>query len=851
MNNLAYQGAALVLSLSLAACGDDGIGVTAVGSESSGTTGQDTTTGVPTGTDPTTPTGTDPTTPTVPTTLDTSTTTNPGTATDTSGETGTTTTGATDSTDGTDSTDSTVGTNTTTGTTDTGETDTDTSSTTGPMGVCGDGVIDPEEECDDGPGNGDNATCHTDCRIDVCGDSQVGPGEGCDNGPDNGDMNACTSQCVAAVCGDGLMGPGEGCDDGNMEDADECTNVCALATCGDGIASMSEACDDGNMDDTDMCTSSCTEATCGDTFVQPVAGEACDQGVDNSNQGDCTAACNLAVCGDGLLHDQGMAGEQCDNGAQNGQGAACNALCQLNVCGDGDLGPAEACDDNNVVPGDGCNAACELEVCGNGVKDAGEDCDDSKDGDQDDGCTDLCKLPACGDLFLQASIGETCDLGGQNSDTGECTLTCHLAVCGDSLVQAGVEQCDEGASNGDNNACKADCSDNFCGDGFVETGVEECDDGNLANNDACSNVCKAPLCNDGVKNGQETDIDCGGPSCTICPTVIMIAGGNTGPNGNLAGTFNNATGWTLAPLAGVTVEGVDVTMTTANQGVGIVRYTKLNDPLDNKLQYATWNNGVWSPIATINDTFTTFKRPAIESGDATAQAVFLGTDSNHYYTAYTNGAWSAAQATGASGPQAGDIVALGANAALFFNNGANANRISSRDRIAGTWQNTLQLATQVNVGIAPVILRLTGGSAEALGLWPWNGTGGWRYAKRTAGVWGGGADIPALTSGERLAAVAATNGSAAVVYRDANGKFRGAIFTGALWLGPIVPPGPDPTITGSPAVTGGVGSFEGEAVYVSNGHLFHTRFDLDSASLTVPVQIGGNNMQSVALAHTK
>jgi hypothetical protein len=31
-----------------------------------------------------------------------------------------------------------------------------------------------------------------------------------------------------------------------------------------------------------------------------------------------------------------------------------------------------------------------------------------------------------------------------------------------------------------------------------------------------STTCAAPACHDGVKNGQETDIDCGGPVCPKC-----------------------------------------------------------------------------------------------------------------------------------------------------------------------------------------------------------------------------------------------------------------------------------------------------------------------------------------------
>lgn len=31
-----------------------------------------------------------------------------------------------------------------------------------------------------------------------------------------------------------------------------------------------------------------------------------------------------------------------------------------------------------------------------------------------------------------------------------------------------------------------------------------------------SNVCEAPVCSDGLKNGDETGVDCGGPDCSAC-----------------------------------------------------------------------------------------------------------------------------------------------------------------------------------------------------------------------------------------------------------------------------------------------------------------------------------------------
>jgi len=59
-----------------------------------------------------------------------------------------------------------------------------------PGAMCGDGIVEAEEECD---------------------------------GDDN-----CTDQCTEHRCGDGILGPGESCDDANEEDGDACNTSCEL-----------------------------------------------------------------------------------------------------------------------------------------------------------------------------------------------------------------------------------------------------------------------------------------------------------------------------------------------------------------------------------------------------------------------------------------------------------------------------------------------------------------------------------------------------------------------------------------------------------------------------------------------
>ncbi len=148
-------------------------------------------------------------------------------------------------------------------------------------------------------------------RPPVCGNGVVEVGELCDDGNlVAGD--GCTPRCGPETCGDGVVQGGEQCDDGNTNDTDDCLSSCVRASCGDGFLRAGvEACDDGNPRNTDECVA-CRPARCGDGFVRAGV-EACDDGNPNDDDG-CDNACKLPVCGDGKK--QGA--EECDLGAANG-----------------------------------------------------------------------------------------------------------------------------------------------------------------------------------------------------------------------------------------------------------------------------------------------------------------------------------------------------------------------------------------------------------------------------------------------------------------------------------------------------------------------------------------------------
>jgi cysteine-rich repeat protein len=177
------------------------------------------------------------------------------------------------------------------------------------------------------------------------------------------------------VCGDGLAEYWEECDDGNVEDGDGCTSTCELeAICGDGLAEFFELCDDGNTENGDGCSSECTiEAVCGNAVIEEF--ELCDDGNTNDDdqcRNQCQTIL-FDTSGDGVVTivgdlppflscmffnncqcaDVGLEGQACYYSADsNGDGllTIVNDLEPFIDClffGDGD-----ACSGNSIVSGD-------------------------------------------------------------------------------------------------------------------------------------------------------------------------------------------------------------------------------------------------------------------------------------------------------------------------------------------------------------------------------------------------------------------------------------------------------------------------------------------------------------------
>jgi len=87
-----------------------------------------------------------------------------------------------------------------------------------------------------------------------------------------------------------------------------------------------------------------------------------------------------------------------------------------------------------------------------------------------------------------------------------------VRVCTGGICQAPA--CPDGVVNGDETdidcggpACPPCVADRIC--------LEPTD---CASGVCTGGICQAPECPDGVVNGDETDLDCGGPACPPCET---------------------------------------------------------------------------------------------------------------------------------------------------------------------------------------------------------------------------------------------------------------------------------------------------------------------------------------------
>jgi len=132
------------------------------------------------------------------------------------------------------------------------------SDTTSALSVCGDGLIEESEECDDG----------NDWDYDGCTRCLVDASYAC-----VGEPSVCVKTSAGKTgCGNTRIEAGEMCDDGNGRDGDGCSYRCETEPgyvcdgpgtcrhrppCGNGAIESGEECDDGNRTDYDGCNAAC------------------------------------------------------------------------------------------------------------------------------------------------------------------------------------------------------------------------------------------------------------------------------------------------------------------------------------------------------------------------------------------------------------------------------------------------------------------------------------------------------------------------------------------------------------------------------------------------------------------
>jgi cysteine-rich repeat protein len=164
---------------------------------------------------------------------------------------------------------------------------------------CGNGVLDPGEDCDPSL-----SPCPADCTV-TCGDGVAeAPVEECDP-PVPGQCNALCQ--ASGECGDAIMAPGEQCDDGNLivdDGCHQCVIVDPPFPCnGDGVPLAGELCDAIVKYSIENCGADCqpiSSATCQSCAVANCAGAETCVGTPNPVQCNATLDCvRDSGCADG------------------------------------------------------------------------------------------------------------------------------------------------------------------------------------------------------------------------------------------------------------------------------------------------------------------------------------------------------------------------------------------------------------------------------------------------------------------------------------------------------------------------------------------------------------------------
>ena len=205
-----------------------------------------------------------------------------------------------------------------------------------PFQLCGNGVINPGEQCDDGTSNSDFGECLTTCKIAFCGDGFIyAAQEQCDTNnfgfPDPRDPETCTKLGFdggTLLCTMGCRFDTSGCGPAftPVATAVETSTPTSTSTptpgttCGDGLIEPGEICTLCPADCTvQPCTPSSSQATFNVNFAAP-------SGVDASS------VTVLVGYRSNILNIPGTGTSSCVGGSNDGRACGSNANCPGGQC---------------------------------------------------------------------------------------------------------------------------------------------------------------------------------------------------------------------------------------------------------------------------------------------------------------------------------------------------------------------------------------------------------------------------------------------------------------------------------------------------------------------------------------
>jgi hypothetical protein len=200
-------------------------------------------------------------------------------------------------------------------------------------------------------------------------------------------------------------------------------------------------------------------------------------------------------------------------GGGGGAGAGATTTATTTASGQGGEGGQPDCQSPSDCPGtdDDCQArTCNGGVCGMDYAAAGTDLAQQTDGD--------CQIAECDG---SGGVVETEDPTDPDDDGLDCTVD---ACSGTTTTHTPLDP-GSPCSQGGGSLCNA------------AGACVEC----VVNGDCATNVCDATFhcalasCGDAVKNGTETDVDCGGMDCAPCPTGKLCAAGTDCVGGSCTG----------------------------------------------------------------------------------------------------------------------------------------------------------------------------------------------------------------------------------------------------------------------------------------------------------------------------